>query len=129
GGGTFAGAGFNTSLNNRGDLVFTGIAPTHTGLGFGVFKADKQDRITNVARPGDTAPGGGTFDGVGNSAWINQAGDVAFVGHVAGEESGLSNLYLKDARTGVILSIAHGGDPAPGGGVFRSAYSPVMKDS
>jgi len=129
GGGTFAGAGFNTSLNNRGDLVFTGIVPGHTGLGFGVFMADKQDRITSIVQPGDAAPGGGAFDGAGNAPWINQVGDVAFVAHVAGEESGLSSLYLKDSRTGAILSIAHAGDPAPGGGVFRSAYSPVMNDS
>ena len=46
-----------------------------------------------------------------------------------GEEPGLSGLYLKDAQTGTIVSIAHAGDPAPRGGVFRSAYSPVLNDS
>jgi len=128
-GGTFAGAGFNTSLNNGGDLVFTGIVATQLGLGFGVFKADKQGRITSVVSPGDAAPGARTFDSAGNAAWINQAGDVAFVGHLVGEEAGLSGVYLKDGQTGSIVSIAHAGDPAPRGGVFRSAYSPVLNDS
>jgi hypothetical protein len=55
------------------------------------------------------------------------AGDVAFSGHVAGEEavvpgfppqadfiSTLGSLYLRDGATGQITSIAHAGDPAPG---------------
>jgi hypothetical protein len=70
-------------------------------------------------------------------------GDVAFQGHVAGEEilpsSGfpppeivvttLGSVYVKDGATGKIRSIAHAGDPAPGGGVFRQAISPVVNDS
>ena len=32
GGGFFAGAGFGASLNDRGDLVFSGIVPTDKGL-------------------------------------------------------------------------------------------------
>jgi len=131
GGGTFAGAGFNTCLNNNGDLAFTGIVTTPTGLGFGVFIADKQGRITSVVSPGDAAPPIGSlhsFDSAGNSVWTDSRGDVAFVAHLAGEENGLSSLYLKN-HLGTILSIAHAGDPAPGGGVFRSAYSPVMNES
>jgi hypothetical protein len=64
---------------------------------------------------------------------INNGGDVAFGGHVAGDECidiGFSNcgesVYLKDAATGIIHSIAHQGDPAPGGGVFRLAFGPVV---
>src|SRR5205814_10437307 len=34
--------------------------------------------------------------------------------------------YLKAAATGIIQSIAHRGDPAPGGGVFRLAFGPVV---
>jgi hypothetical protein len=128
-GGTFAGAGFNVSLTNGGDLAFTGIVPTHAGLGFGIFKQDKQGHITSIVSPGDAAPGGGSFDAAGNAVWINQKGDVAFVAHLTGEENGRSGLYLKAARAGSIISIAHAGDPAPGGGVFRSAYSPIMNDA
>jgi hypothetical protein len=35
-------------------------------------------------------------------------------------------VYLKDTATGIIQSIAHQGDPAPGGGVFRLAFGPVV---
>ncbi len=143
GGGTFTGVYFNTSLNNRGDIVFSGIVtgadidpnspPGSMGLGIGVFLADGHDAISSVARPGDSAPGGGTFDMAINGS-INQSGDIAFGGHVAGEECidiGFplvcgESVYLKDAATGTIQSIAHQGDPAPGGGVFRLAFGGVV---
>ena len=40
----------------------------------------------------------------------------------------LGSVYVKDAATGGIRSIAHAGDHAPGGGVYRAAYSPVMNN-
>uniref|UniRef100_Q028D5 Uncharacterized protein n=1 Tax=Solibacter usitatus (strain Ellin6076) TaxID=234267 RepID=Q028D5_SOLUE len=43
-GSTFSGTGFNTSLNNRGDLVFGGILANRLG----VFEADKKGVITTV---------------------------------------------------------------------------------
>lgn len=155
-GGQFRGVGFNTSLNNKGDLVFSGIIATdkgvhvpgedYIGLGVGVFKADARDQISSVVSPGDAAPGGGVFDYAGASgaggASINQAGDVAFAGHVAGEEvpfptfppqaqliSALGSLYVKDAQSGKITSIAHAGDPAPCGGTFREIPSLVLNNS
>jgi hypothetical protein len=151
GGGAFAGAFFGPSLNNGGDLVFPGIVPTalgihlatepYIGLGVGLFRADKVGRISNVVSPGDPAPGGGRFD-FANSPWVNDGGDVAFSGHLAGEEvnappvqppqaqiiNALGSVYVKDAASGRIRSIAHAGDPAPGGGVFRQAVSPVMNN-
>ncbi len=150
GGGVFAGSHFGVSLNNRGDLVFPGIVPTdkgihlpdepYVGLGVGLFKANKKGQISSVVSPGDPAPGGGTFD-FAAIPWINDGGDVAFAGHVAGEECRaegfppqaifiqcLTSIYLKDAATGAIRSIAHAGDPAPGGGVYRAAISPVMNN-
>jgi len=116
---------------------------TYPGLGVGVFKADPKGVITKIVIPGDPAPGGGLFDYAGASgaggAVINAGGDVAFVGHVAGEEvpfpgfppqtaliSALGSLYLKDAQSGVIRSIAHAGDSAPGGGVYREIISPAL---
>jgi hypothetical protein len=148
GGQLFAGAHFGASLNNKGDLVFAGMVPTaegspfpeHLGLGVGVFKANKKGHIISVVSPGDPVPGGGVFDGA-SGPWMNDGGDVAFLGHVAGEEclaegfpppgfliACLSSIYVKDAATGKILSIAHAGDPAPGGGVYRQAISPVMNN-
>jgi hypothetical protein len=152
GGGTFQGVSFGPSLDNQGDLYFVGIVPTangvqvpdNPGLGMGVFKADLAGHITSIVSPGDPAPGGGTFDDAGetysNGAWVNGRGDVAFVGHVAGEEAlvpgfgqpdffaTLGSVYVKSGATGQITSIAHAGDPAPGGGVFRQALFPGIND-
>jgi hypothetical protein len=155
GGGVFAGASFGASLNARGDLVFAGILltdqglpfPEQNGLGQGLFRARRTGAITSVVSPGDAAPPGGvskggTFDYAG-SPWTNNRGDVAFQGHVAGEEilpssgfpppgfviSALGSVYVKNGATGKIRSIAHAGDQAPGGGVFRQAISPVLNDS
>jgi hypothetical protein len=155
-GGTFQGVAFETSMTNRGDIVFSGIVATdqgvhvpgeaYPGLGVGVFKADPNNVITKIVSPGDPAPGGGLFDYAGTSgaggAVINSNGDVAFVGHVAGEEvpfpgfppqtaliSALGSLYIKDSPSGLIRSIAHTGDSAPGGGVYREIISPALNSS
>ncbi|MFL6446609.1 MAG: choice-of-anchor tandem repeat NxxGxxAF-containing protein [Bryobacteraceae bacterium] len=155
-GGTFQGVVFGTSLTNRGDILFSGIIASgqgvhipgevYPGLGVGVFKADSQGQITSIVSPGDPAPGGGLFDYAGNSgaggAAINAGGDVAFVGHVAGEEakfpgfppqttliSALGSLYIKDAQHGVITSIAHAGESAPGGAIYREIISPALNAS
>jgi hypothetical protein len=154
GGGTFAGVSFGPTLDNRGDLFFVGIVPTangvhvpgqpYSGLGLGIFEADLAGHITSIVSPGDPAPGGGTFDNAGetysNGAWVNGRGDVTFVGHVAGEEAvvpgfglpvdiaTIGSLYVKSGVTGKITSVAHAGDPAPGGGVFRQALFPGIND-
>jgi hypothetical protein len=149
GGGLFVGAGFGANLNNRGDLVFAGIVPTdkgfplpdESGLGVGLFKADKKGQLSSLVSPGDSVPGGGVFDWT-NGPWINDRGDVAFMGHVAGEEcrpseglpppnvliACLSGVYVKPAATDDIRSIAHAGEPAPGGGIYRQAFSPVINN-
>jgi hypothetical protein len=153
-GGTFQGAIFGYTLNNNGDLLFDGIIPTangvhapgedYTGLGEGVFKADKAGHISSVVVPGDAAPGGGTFDMV-SFPWGNAGGNMAFVGHVAGEPlfppgSPLYNpqaneinapgsVYFRDGATGKITSVAHVGQAAPGGGIFYVAYDPELDNS
>jgi hypothetical protein len=98
--------------------------------------------MSSVVSPGDKAPGpeGSTFD-FASSPWVNGGGDVVFIGHVAGEEvvspdcppqaviiNSLGSLYIQDAATGAVRSIAHAGESAPGGGVFRQAISPVMNN-
>jgi len=147
----FTGAFFNPSLNNRGDLQFVGIYSTdqgihvsgepYVGLGMGIFAADPGGQLSRVVAPGDAAPGGGKFD-LADQPGVNDKGDVAFFGHVAGEEvdsannsppqaliiNALGSVYVKDGATGEIKSIAHAGDPAPGGGVFRAAFAPVINN-
>src|SRR4029079_3065318 len=144
GGGTFEGVSFSPSLNNRGDIVIPGIVSTdlgihiagepYVGFGQGLFKANKKSKISCLVIPGDSAPGGGKFDWVAHP-WLSDVGDVAFAAHVAGEEcvfpgiapqsfimSCLPSVYVKKA-TGGIESVAHAGDPAPGGGIYRLAFS------
>jgi hypothetical protein len=130
-----------------GFLVFGGIVNTDQGisghLGLGVFRADSRDRIVDVASPGDAAPGGRVFDNARNPT-INSRGDVAFGGHLRGDECidfGVSqddqiacaeSVFLKQAGSGRILQIAHQGDPIPdsaGGGVFHYAFGPTVNDA
>jgi hypothetical protein len=149
GGGVFKGAQFGVSLNNRGELVFGGIVQTeqgihlpdedYIGLGGGLFKASKTGQIASVVGPGDPAPGDKVFDWAAFPS-LNDRGDVAFMAHVAGETCRTDDLplpqafligcrgsvYVKDAATGTIRSIAHTGDDAPGGGVYREASFPII---
>ena len=149
GGGLFVGAGFGANLNNRGDLVFAGIVPTdkgfplpddENGLGVGISRRTGKGISPAWSAQEIPAPVGGVFDWT-NFPWINDRGDVAFMGHVAGEEcraedlppliliACLGSVYVKDAATGNIRSIAHAGDPAPGGDgkdVYRQAGGPVI---
>lgn len=140
GGGQFQGIDFDPSLNNLGDIVFGGIVPTQQGisgdLGLGVFEIHK-GQISSVVSPGDPAPGGGTFD-MARAPWVSDPGDIGFGAHVRGEECidfGVpqsdrifcaESVYVRKATTGEILSIAHQGDPAPGGGVFSLAFGAVL---
>jgi hypothetical protein len=154
GGGVFQGTVFFPHLNNGGDLLFDGIVPTdkgihvpdedYIGLGQGIFMADKAGHIASVVSPGDAAPGGGTFDFAGGP-WSNDGGDIAFLGHVAGDPASipgnppqsvliaaLSNGYVKDGATGTITEFAHAGGPIPasaGGGVFRQILNPQINNA
>jgi hypothetical protein len=112
----------------------------YIGLGFGIFRADPKGRISSVVSPGDAAPDGGTFD-YAVEPWVNDGGDVAFIGHIAGEESvvagfppqaefisALGNLYLRNGATGNVRTLVHAGDPAPGGGNFRQVFHDAMNN-
>jgi hypothetical protein len=146
GGGIFQGAQFHPSLNNRDDLVFPGIVPADIGpgasigLGAGIFLADKHGGLFDIARPGDPAPGGNTFDFAQNPA-INNHGDIAFGAHIAADPCitlgqtlpvnifCAESVYFRDGETGAIQSIAHQGTAIPdsaGGGTFDYAYAPVL---
>lgn len=148
-GSIFSGAApYGTSLNDRGELVFSGIIPTskgihvpgedYVGLGAGLYKADPSGRITAIVVPGDRAPGGGTFD-YAVFGRVSDKGDIAFGAHVAGEPCLAAqpqaamiycgqSIYFKQAATGEIKAIEHQGDPAPGGGIFQEASEPVLNN-
>jgi hypothetical protein len=128
-------------MNNRGDVAFSGIIETEAGisgdLGMGVFFARPDGNITKIAAPGDLAPDG-VFDFASGTS-INDVGDVAFDGHLAGEECitsrsqttlirCTSSVYLWQSATGHIEAIARQGAPVPGGGAFRFAVAPVLNN-
>ncbi|WP_157906534.1 DUF7453 family protein [Sorangium cellulosum] len=147
GGGKFQGVFFGPNINNRGEHVFAGLVKTqkgfhaedqpYGGLGIGAYVARPGGDIDPVVVPGDAAPGGGKFDYV-VEPWINDRGDVSFIGHIAGETgpvpgfppqaeliNALGSLYVKRA-SGQVRSIVRAGDPAPGGGTFRQVFHDVM---
>lgn len=152
GDGSFLGSEFVTAINNRGEVVFTGMicstaatsVPTlpcpnggSGGLALGVYMADAHGTISAVVQPGDPAPGGGhkTFD-LARRAFVNNLGDIGFAGHVYGEPCVNpgplychDSVYVKWAATGMIESIAHLGDPSPVPGKnYGAAYGPVPND-
>jgi len=109
-------------------------------LGVGIFRADAKGHISSVVSPGDPAPGGKKFD-YAVEPWVNDDGDVSFIGHIAGEDSvvagfppqkdlisALGGLYVKKGGSGNIRTIVHAGDPAPGGGNFRQVFHDVMNN-
>ena len=135
--GTLKGVTFGTPINNRGDICFTGLLastvlppPPNDKIGLGIFVADKAGRIRKVVIPGDPAPSGkGKKFDFAEVAWINNGGDVAFGAHIHDEEFVQDNVYLSKAPSFQIISIAHQGDPAPGGGTFRHAWGPILNDN
>jgi hypothetical protein len=141
----FAGASFYADINNGGSVSFSGLIPATIGpaasssVGLGIFVADKKGRITKAVAPGDPAPGGKVFDFAVNAS-INSRKDVAFGAHVEGDEviqlvpdggppliAVGESVYLRQ-KNGNIVSIAHQGDAAPGGGTYRLAFGPIVND-
>ncbi len=146
GGTTFQGTSSSPDINNSGVVATTGLintdkgncrvseclSPPHTlGLGRGIYAADRRNRISKIIAPGDPAPGTGSTIDDAVEPNINDSGDMVFSAHVVGETCGydsgpsptamgcFTSLYLYRSSTGQISSIAHQGNPAPGGGNFR----------
>ena len=145
----FLGTHMYSGINRHRDIVFAGIIETtkgikappepDQGLGTGVFKADVYGNISNIVSPGDPAPNKGVFDFAQNP-YINDQGDVAFGAHITGETCNTfgqkqadhlfcaESVYLYRKRTGRIISIAHQGEAAPGGGSYFLAYGGVLNN-
>jgi hypothetical protein len=144
GGGTLEGVWYNVAINNRGDILFPALAtgtqihpgaPGTNGIALALFAEHPDGTITSVVRPGDAAPGGHVFDDAWNGS-ANNAGDIVFSGHVVGDSCANivnpyacgDSLYLR-SKSGSIVSIAHQGDPAPGGGTFSTAFGGLINDA
>ncbi len=155
GGSVFQGAAFNVQMNNSYETVFPGMIcstapssvpnplpnPCSTGkLAFGIYQANILGQIDAIVQPGSPAPGGSTFD-YAQVPFNNNSGDVAFDGHVFGEVCNdpqgqqsfrifcAESVYLRDGRSGALVSIAHQGRPSPvSGKQYYSAFAPVLND-
>jgi hypothetical protein len=97
-----------------GSLLLSTLA---TGAG-GVAHAEPTHVLRSIARTGDAAPGGGTFDRFGQEtlpivAPVNGRGDVAFFASLSrgGADEGI---FLN--RAGRIVTVAREGDPVAGVG-------------
>ena len=147
GGGTLQGTYYNVGMNNRGDIVYAGLAtgtaiepagtpPNYNGMALGLFLQNRAGNAVRLVMPGDSAPGGRVFDDAWNGS-INSGGDVAFSGHLMGDSCANigvpfacgDSVYLRTGTTGAITSIAHQGDPAPGGGTFTVTFGALINDS
>ena len=147
-GGVFQGVGFHASINDAGAIAFAGTVKANIGpgasigLGEGVYTVDKSGHVTDVASPGDAAPGG-VFDYAFNPS-INNNGTVAFGAHIKGEPiisvgdpfpafvSAAESVYVKYSHSGAIVSVAHQGAAIPrsaGGGIYDLAFAPVVNDA
>lgn len=146
----FEGSHMYSGINADRVVVFGGIIHTSKGikipgepdspLGMGVFTADAAGNIRSIVSPGDPAPGKKVFDFAENG-FINDHGDVAFGAHIAGESCttfGLKqaerifcgeSVYLYRKASGRIVSIAHQGESAPGGGKYNLAFGPAINNS
>jgi hypothetical protein len=120
GGGTFvlstAQSIFAPSLNAAGQVAFAaGLSTGSTGV---FLFAD--GNLSQIARPGDLAPGGGTFT-FADSASLNNSGQVTFP---AGLSSGGIGAFV--FSEGSLSAAARPGDSAPGGGSFTFADFPQL---
>jgi hypothetical protein len=127
GGGTFLGVDFGVSLNNQGTLAFTGFVGSPDAPTRGVYVADREDHIRTVAGNGTPGPNGGTFTRAGNPR-LNNRGDVVFNGHISTVTEDVQSVYVRQAGSGKIVTIANAGDAAPGGEVLVETTSPRIND-
>ncbi|MBV8820463.1 MAG: hypothetical protein JO022_19040 [Acidobacteriaceae bacterium] len=151
----YQGAAFNAQLNDLYNTVFPGMIcstaatkvpaflpnPCSQGqLAFGIYQADILGRITAIVEPGTAAPGGSTFD-YAQVPFNNNLGDIAFDGHVyadpCNDSSGQQasrvfcdeSVFLRNGRTGAIVSIARQGRPSPVAGQnYNYAFGPVLNN-
>ena len=78
---------------------------------------------------GDVFPGGGEFVSIGNGGpAIAQGGDVAFTARLAGEETLLSSVYVKNAALDKSFLSHMPAIRNPAGGCSAPAYSPVLNN-
>ncbi len=117
GGGTFASLFGPLSLNDAGQIAFIGV---FTPSGLSALYLYTGSQITELARAGGPAPGGGDFTSF-NSPSLNGGGQVAFQGSLS---TGNAGIFL--SAEGSLTSIVRPGDSSPEGDAFSLAFGPSI---
>jgi hypothetical protein len=113
--------------NSRGQVAF--FAAIHRSPGGEGFFLRSRDRVTRIAREGDTVPGVGALSGFGRHPIpaLNESGAVAFAAAVTGGKT-VEGIFLS-ARSR-LQPVALSGGPAPGvsSGTLSGVESPALND-
>lgn len=119
------------TFNDFGQIAFVaGLANVVGGafLGEAVLLGDG-GALTEVARSGNAAPGGGTLSGLSH-ALVNAAGQVAFAATLSGVGGGFpAGIFRRDVG-GALVAIVRTGQPAPDGdGTFEILEGFALNDA
>ena len=117
-GGTFAGFFGGTFLapatNDAGDVLFMAdVYGASTPRGLFLYRAGI-DSLVKVAAVGDTSPAGGVLSAVGPGS-LDAQGNVVFLAWGATSD----DQQILHWSNGLLTTIAHTGEPAPGGGTWN----------
>ena len=132
GGGRFAGFTVESlpvlaPVNGKGQVAFFATLQRAPGAE-GVFLRSR-DRVTKIAREGDTVPGVGSLSGLGRHPIpaLNESGAVAFAAAVTGGRT-VEGIFL--AAQGRLQPVAMAGGTAPGisSGTLAGVESPALND-
>lgn len=103
------------AINDAGEVHFFAAVDAGGAVEGGLYSGDGLS-LTRVAREGQAAPGGGTFDRLFHPASFNLAGHVAFDAELTGTTGGAADdtgVFRGDGTT--LVEIAREGDVAPDG--------------
>jgi hypothetical protein len=113
--------------NGRGQVAF--FAAIHRGPGGEGFFLRSRDRVTRIAREGDTVAGVGALSGFGRHPIpaLNESGAVAFAAAVTGGKT-VEGIFL--SARGRLQPVALSGGPAAGvsSGTLSGVESPALND-
>ncbi len=123
--------GGTTLLNEKGDVVFRGKSQVFEGFTLvssveTIFIADSNGNIKQVARDGQSAPGGGTFYGlVSSEVALNDCGQLGFTAGIDTNSDGIKDeegLFFYDEILG-LKEIVRTGDLINGSEIFSIEFA------
>ncbi|XAL98098.1 PEP-CTERM sorting domain-containing protein [Phycisphaeraceae bacterium D3-23] len=134
GNGVFANI-FGPQFNDAGQVAFYADLSGTSGGGLdnrGLYRSTAGSALTQIAREGQTAPGGdGTILSF-NGLDLNNSGQVVFTSNLTGTSGGTTDdLALYRSSTGsTVTQIAREGQVVPGGdGTYSTLFTPQINDS